>query len=170
MTNCSSPGGAAQPCVRPREPDSATRARRPSSPRETTPKVADYSIRKTYGHLLDMVEEAFAKDKPLFALPIYYPLAYYIGDDKSIDPLLENRQQQVVSLIRTNFLKRFESSVVAFERSCESAAARSCSPSWRFTANRPVSASASSAGRARTQHSRATSARAARPLGRGDGR
>ena len=31
----------------------------------------------------------------------------------------ENRQKQVVGLIRTNFLKRFESSVAAFEMSCD---------------------------------------------------
>src|SRR6185436_16562275 len=37
----------------------------------------------------------------------------------SIDPFEENRQKQVVGLIRTNFLKRFESSVVAFELSCD---------------------------------------------------
>lgn len=83
------------------------------------PKVADYSIRKTYGRLLDLVDQAFERDKPLFALPIYYPLAYYKGDDPSIDRIEENRQKQVVALIRTNFLKRFESSVYAFERSCD---------------------------------------------------
>jgi len=86
-------------------------------PDRGTPKVAEYSVRKTYGNLLKMVEDAFAKEKPLFALPIYYPLAYYCGPDPEIDPILENRQQQVVGLIRTNFLKRFESSVHAFEQS-----------------------------------------------------
>ena len=55
----------------------------------------------------------------MFSLPIYYPLAYYKGDDKSIDPFEENRQKQVVGLIRTMFLKRFESSVAAFELSCD---------------------------------------------------
>jgi superfamily II DNA/RNA helicase len=50
---------------------------------------------------------------------MYYPLAWYKGSDKSIDPFEENRQKQVVGLIRTNFLKRFESSVVAFELSCD---------------------------------------------------
>lgn len=83
------------------------------------PKVAEYSIRKSYGKLLDLVDAAFQKEKPLFALPMYYTLAYYTGDDASIDPLEENRQQQVVGLIRTNFLKRFESSVYAFELSCD---------------------------------------------------
>lgn len=88
-------------------------------PMREDPKVAEYSIRKSYGKLLDLVDAAFQKDKPLFALPMYYPLAYYRGDDMSIDPLEENRQQQVVGLIRTNFLKRFESSVYAFELSCD---------------------------------------------------
>ncbi len=50
---------------------------------------------------------------------MYYPLAWYKGPDKSIDPFEENRQKQVVGLIRTNFLKRFESSVAAFELSCD---------------------------------------------------
>ena len=55
-------------------------------PDRAEPKVARYSVRKTYGRLLEKVEEAFSKKKPLFALPIYYPLAYYRGDDESIDP------------------------------------------------------------------------------------
>lgn len=83
------------------------------------PIVADYSIRRSYGRLLDLVDRAFRKERPLFALPMYYPLAYYRGDDASIDPIEANRQAQVVGLIRTNFLKRFESSVHAFELSCE---------------------------------------------------
>lgn len=87
-------------------------------PDRRAPQVAAYSIRKTYGRLLDMFENAFARKSPLFTLPMYYPLAWYKGDDKSIDPLDEGRQQQVVGLIRTNFLKRFESSVTAFEMSC----------------------------------------------------
>jgi superfamily II DNA or RNA helicase len=88
-------------------------------PERKAPQVADYSIRKTYGNLLDMFEKAFTKKNPLFNLPMYYPLHWYQGPDKSIDPLVEGRQEQVVGLIRTQFLKRFESSVVAFELSCE---------------------------------------------------
>ena len=87
-------------------------------PKPKEPKVVPYSVKQTYGKLLTMVEEAFNKEKPLFSLAIYYPLAYYKGDDTSIDPLLEGRQRQVVSLIRTGFLKRFESSVEAFQMSC----------------------------------------------------
>jgi superfamily II DNA or RNA helicase len=88
-------------------------------PERQPPQVADYSIRKTYGRLLDMFEKAFQKTKPLFTLPMYYPLAWYKGDDESIDPFEKNRQRQVVGLIRTQFLKRFESSVAAFELSCD---------------------------------------------------
>lgn len=88
-------------------------------PERRAPQVAEYSIRKTYGRLLDMFEKAFTRKNPLFTLPMYYPLAWYKGEDKSIDPFEENRQKQVVGLIRTNFLKRFESSVVAFELSCD---------------------------------------------------
>ncbi|GAB2947524.1 helicase-related protein [Aquaspirillum soli] len=83
------------------------------------PKVAGYSIKRTYGKLLDMVEKAFSKKAPLFSLAMYYPMAYYKGKDKTVDPFMENRQKQVVVLIRTLFLKRFESSAKAFETSCE---------------------------------------------------
>jgi hypothetical protein len=81
--------------------------------------VADYSIRRTYGRLLDIFEKAFTRRAPLFTLAMYYPLAWYKGPDASIDPFEQNRQRQVVGLIRTLFLKRFESSVAAFELSCE---------------------------------------------------
>ena len=46
-------------------------------------------------------------------------MAYYQGDDKTIDPVAENRQKQVVALIRTGFLKRFESSAHSFKCSCD---------------------------------------------------
>ncbi|MYA37104.1 MAG: helicase [Candidatus Dadabacteria bacterium] len=90
-----------------------------SFPDRKDPQVAAYSIRKTYGQMLDLFEKAFAKESPLFTLPMYYPLHWYQGADKEIDPFEENRQKQVVGLIRTNFLKRFESSVAAFELSCD---------------------------------------------------
>ena len=88
-------------------------------PDRRDPQVAAYSIRKTYGRMLDLFEKAFAKQNPLFTLPMYYPLHWYRGPNKEIDPFEENRQKQVVGLIRTNFLKRFESSVAAFEISCD---------------------------------------------------
>ncbi len=88
-------------------------------PERAHPCVAGYSCEKTYGRLLSSMEAAFAKDKPLFSLAIYYPLHYYKGADSSIDPLAEGRQKQVVGLIKIQFLKRFESSARAFEKSCE---------------------------------------------------
>lgn len=88
-------------------------------PERKAPKVASYSIRSTYGELLDMFEKAFKRSNPLFTLPLYYPLYWYIGSDSKIDPMEEGRQKQVVGLIRTMFLKRFESSICSFEFSCE---------------------------------------------------
>lgn len=66
------------------------------------------------GHL----EAAFSKTKPLFSLAMYYPAAYSVDPD-AIGGIERNRQFQVVGLIRTQFLKRFESSAWAFEQSCD---------------------------------------------------
>ncbi|MBI3461757.1 MAG: hypothetical protein HY000_01670 [Planctomycetes bacterium] len=115
-------------------------AARTSFPKRENPRVASYSVKKTYGKLLKIVEKAFSKEKPLFSLAIYYPLAYYQGEDKSIDRFVENRQKQVVALIRTQFLKRFESSAHAFECSC------GCWHSPNGTAKRPVRTSDSNDG------------------------
>lgn len=88
-------------------------------PAPRAPKVVEYSVKQTYGKLLDMVATAFHKKEPLFSLPMYYPYAFYIGNDDSVNLALEKgRRKQVVSLIRTGFLKRFESSAEAFRRSC----------------------------------------------------
>ena len=88
-------------------------------PKKEPPKVVPYSVKKTYGHLLGKLELAFAREKPLFALALYYPLAYWKGDPTTLDQFDVNRQKQVVRLIRILFLKRFESSIVAFESSCQ---------------------------------------------------
>ena len=87
-------------------------------PKRNDPEVAKYSIRKTYGALLQNLTDAFARTNPLFSLATYYPLNYFTGDWDTVDPLQAGRQKQVVQLIRTVFLKRFESSVFAFETSC----------------------------------------------------
>ena len=102
-----------------RESQKREHGRTTAFPERRDPQVAAYSIRKTYGRMLDRLEKAFAKQNPLFTLPMYYPLYWYRGSDTDIDPFEENRQKQVVGLIRTNFLKRFESSVAAFELSCD---------------------------------------------------
>ena len=88
-------------------------------PQRKSPIVIDYSLEKTYGKLLDILTTAFNRESPLLTLAIYYPLAYYIGPDDTIDPMKEGRQKQIVGLIRTLLLKRFESSRRAFQQSCE---------------------------------------------------
>lgn len=89
-------------------------------PSREAPRVAPYKLKVTYGRLLESVEQAFHREKPLFALTIYYPLSKWIGpaDGPEMESFNEGRQKQVVSLIRTQFLKRFESSAHAFEQSC----------------------------------------------------
>ena len=89
-------------------------------PTREPPRVAEYNVRKTYGDLLDAVEKAFSKKNPLFRLAIYNPSAYALQPDESKESKIEeNRQVQAVGLVRTGFLKRFESSAKAFESSCE---------------------------------------------------
>ncbi len=90
-----------------------------SFPNRKPPVVAEYSIRKSFGKLLDLFSDSFARSNPLFSLAIYFPLAYYTGDEKDVDPRVKEQQKQVVGLIRTLFLKRFESSIRAFEVSCD---------------------------------------------------
>jgi superfamily II DNA or RNA helicase len=89
-------------------------------PVSNPPKVVEYSVKQTYGKLLNMVDDAFHRSKPLFSLAMYYPWEnYYKGDKSKLDDMVTGRQKQVVQLIRTGFLKRFESSVFAFEASCK---------------------------------------------------
>ncbi len=67
--------------------------------------------------LLEAVATAFDREKPLFTLAIYNPLSYPVVKPEQED-FETGRQKQVVALIRTLFLKRFESSAKAFESSC----------------------------------------------------
>ena len=88
-------------------------------PERDSPRVAEYNLKATYGNLLDLVERAFNKQKPLFILSIYDPSDYRLDNGEGLKPDFESgRLQQVVTLIRTLFLKRFESSARAFESSC----------------------------------------------------
>lgn len=86
-------------------------------PDRAPPRVAEYQLKITYGRLLDAVAVAFDRQKPLFALAIYNPLSYLVSPPEEQD-FEVGRQKQVVALIRTLFLKRFESSAKAFESSC----------------------------------------------------
>lgn len=92
-------------------------------PKSSSPKVVPYSVKQTYGKLLGMVEDAFHRTKPLFSLVMYYPWDFYLLDKSNLeekDKAWEvGRQKQVVRLIRTSFLKRFESSIHAFTASCK---------------------------------------------------
>lgn len=91
-------------------------------PEREPPRVADYSLKGVYGKLLTMIEEAFSKKSPLFFLPMYQPINYLKKPAETESQQVQftiGRQTQVVALIRTAFLKRLESSVVAFERSCQ---------------------------------------------------
>ncbi|HEX2865015.1 MAG TPA: helicase-related protein, partial [Deinococcales bacterium] len=87
-------------------------------PERKAPVVQDYSIKRTYGALLKKVEDAFNKEQALFTLAIYAPAHYLRQNETEADAMERGRQEQVVALIRTLFLKRFESSVASFELSC----------------------------------------------------
>lgn len=91
------------------------------------PIVANYSLRKSYGKLIDhFVDSFYRKDKrtgknlPILALAVYSPYedTYYIGNPSKIDDMVSGRQQQIVNLIRQLLLKRFESSIEAFAETC----------------------------------------------------
>lgn len=84
------------------------------------PQVGKYSLQKTYGPLLDHLKRAFfrAGKEPLLSLAVYFPLNYPARPDAAIDDFSRGRQAQVVGLIRTQLLKRFESSARAFEATC----------------------------------------------------
>lgn len=95
-------------------------------PERKPPKVAKYSLAKTYGGLLQELERAFDKKKPLLSLAIYNPLNYPATQQMNMDSKTgrdldfeKGRQDQVVGLIRTQLLKRFESSAWAFQATCE---------------------------------------------------
>ncbi len=89
-------------------------------PERKPPQVAGYSLARTYGPLLQHVDRAFRKSKPLLALAMYNPLAYSRKKMETADERwVENRQKQVVGLIRVQLLKRFESSARSFQATCE---------------------------------------------------
>ena len=85
-------------------------------PKPAIPRAVDYVFDAPLLALLAEIEKAFQRANPLFVLPFYFPLAY--SKSPKVDPTKENRQRQVVGLIRSVFLKRFESSIAAFAGSC----------------------------------------------------
>jgi len=96
-------------------------------PTRTPPVVANYSLKKSYGRLIQHFIDSFYRknkvtgiEKPILNLAVYSPYdkPYFIGDKSKIDDMKLGRQMQVVNLIRQLLLKRFESSSVAFEETC----------------------------------------------------
>lgn len=91
-----------------------------------SPIVANYSLKKSYGILIDDFVKSFdRKDKngnriSILSLAVYSPYEemYFKGDKSKIDNMSFGRQQQVVNLIRLLLLKRFESSIEAFKETC----------------------------------------------------
>lgn len=91
------------------------------------PVVANYSLKLSYGKLIDdFMQSFYRKDREtgrtitILSLAIYSPYEeeYYIGDRSKIDDMVSGRQAQIVNLIRQLLLKRFESSIAAFEETC----------------------------------------------------
>jgi hypothetical protein len=86
-------------------------------PKREAPKVAEYSVKKTYGKLADHGGKSLQQEAAAVHLAHVLPLAY--SKVPVADGFEDNRQKQVVGLIRILFLKRFESSASAFESSCQ---------------------------------------------------
>jgi superfamily II DNA or RNA helicase/HKD family nuclease len=95
-------------------------------PGRAPPIVASYSLKASYGKLIDDFIHSFLRTDSsgrkitILSLAIYSPYedAYYKGDKSKIDDFKQGRQAQIVNLIRILLLKRFESSASAFEETC----------------------------------------------------
>lgn len=88
-------------------------------PTREDPKVASYAYSPLQAKLLDQVDASFDKKKPLFSLAIYNPEEFRRKGQGEAAEFDRGRLKQVVTLIRTGFLKRLESSTPAFDNSCQ---------------------------------------------------
>ena len=84
-------------------------------PERVIEPTVDYSLRKVYGTLYDELRTAFDRNYPFLNLAIYNTVRYHNNPERQI----ENRQKQLIGLIRTLVLKRLESSWRAFEATVE---------------------------------------------------
>ena len=84
-------------------------------PKRVIEPTVDYSLRRVYRTLYDELQNAFDRHNPFLNLAIYNTVRYHRNPEKQI----ENRQKQIVGLIRTLVLKRLESSWRAFEATIE---------------------------------------------------
>lgn len=84
-------------------------------PKRVIEPTIEYSLRRVYRTLYDELQAAFDRDDPFLNLAIYNTVKYHKKPERQI----ENRQKQIVGLIRTLVLKRLESSWRAFEATVE---------------------------------------------------
>jgi superfamily II DNA or RNA helicase len=87
----------------------------PMFPERQLPRVINYSLKSVYATIYGEIKEAFDRHNPFLSLAIYNTSAYH----KDPDRRLEQRQIQLIGLIRVLLLKRLESSFKAFEASVE---------------------------------------------------
>ena len=84
-------------------------------PKRVVHPTVEYSLRRVYRTLYDELQNAFDRHEPFLNLSIYNTVKYHKNPEKQI----EQRQKQVIGLIRTLVLKRLESSWRAFEVTVE---------------------------------------------------
>ena len=84
-------------------------------PKRVIEPTIDYSLRRVYRTLYGELQDAFDRHDPFLNLAIYNTAKYHKKPERQI----ENRQKQIVGLIRTLVLKRLESSWRAFEATIE---------------------------------------------------
>ena len=106
-----------QPPVRRRELEGRRRSRgglpRDAGAPRSSRTTSACSTRRCFDRARDGLQPRDAAVRAADVLP-----AGVLEPTTDVDTIAENRQRQVVALIRTNFLKRFESSLAAFAGSC----------------------------------------------------
>jgi len=89
-------------------------------PTREAPRVANYVLSPLQTELLDEVVRSFDSTRALFKLAIYNPDdGFRRHPSEELDQFEAGRRGQVVALIKVGFLKRLESSTVAFDHSCQ---------------------------------------------------
>lgn len=89
-------------------------------PTREAPRVANYALSPLQAELLEEVVRSFDSTRALFRLVIYNPDdGFRRQPSEEIDEFEAGRRGQVVALIKVGFLKRLESSTVAFDHSCQ---------------------------------------------------
>ena len=88
----------------------------------TDPLIKELVVQRSRAYVKQSLgaEESRGRPIPILSLAVYSPYeeAYFKGDLSKVDPMKMGRQQQIVALIRQLLLKRFESSVAAFQDTC----------------------------------------------------